>query len=81
MKSNQEGGAGYCDICVQDQNRKIGALIELKYSKTDEGMELACDEALKQIESKDYSEIFNKRFTKKIINMALPVAENTSWLK
>lgn len=52
VKSNAETGEGYSDISIQILGR-IGSVIELKYA--DNGNpEVACAEALKQIEIKKY---------------------------
>ena len=66
VKSDFEAGKGYCDICLTSEDLKTGAIIELKYSKTDKGMEKACDTALRQIERRKYTDVFNRRATKTI---------------
>ena len=52
-KSNAESGIGYSDILVEAPENRTGIVIELKYAE-DGDMDVACAEALKQIEEKDY---------------------------
>lgn len=66
VKSDFEAGKGYCDICITSEDLRTGAIIEIKYSKTDRGMEKACDTALRQIERRKYTDVFNRRQTKTI---------------
>ena len=51
--SNREGGKGYADIVIEISPEKIGIVIEVKYA--DHGnLNIACKEALKQIEDEGY---------------------------
>lgn len=53
IDSNAESGEGFCDILVEDEEEKIGLVIEVKYP--DGGnLEAGCREALEQIEKKGY---------------------------
>ena len=69
VKSNAETGEGYSDISVCTPER-IGIVIELKYAN-DGNLEAACEEALKQIESKQYAEGLKRRGMKKIIKYGM----------
>lgn len=51
--SNAESGTGYSDILVEVGENRTGIAIELKYAEGGD-MDAACDEALQQIEEKDY---------------------------
>jgi hypothetical protein len=51
--SNAESGEGYSDILVEVPESRIGIVIELKYAEGDK-LEAACDEALSQINEKQY---------------------------
>lgn len=51
--SNAESGTGYSDILVEVGENRTGIAIELKYAEGG-NMDAACDEALQQIEEKDY---------------------------
>lgn len=54
IKSNVESGIGYSDILIEAPMNRTGIIIELKYAK-DGNLDAACDEALRQIEEKDYT--------------------------
>lgn len=55
VSSNAESGEGYSDILIEIPDDEIGIVIEVKYG--DKGqLEDACQEALKQIEEKNYVE-------------------------
>ena len=69
VKSNAETGEGYSDISVCTPER-IGIVIELKYAN-DGNLDAACEEALKQIESKQYAEGLRRRGMKKIIKYGM----------
>ena len=69
VKSNAETGEGYSDISVCTPER-IGIVIELKYANNG-NLDAACEEALKQIESKQYAEGLKRRGMKKIIKYGM----------
>ena len=52
--SNRESGTGYSDILVEIDERKVGIVIEVKYSES-EDLDRKCDEALSQIREQDYT--------------------------
>lgn len=55
IKSNREAGNGRYDICIYSLNvRKPAILLELKIAKEFRLLEKACEEALAQIEEKQY---------------------------
>ena len=53
IKSNAESGTGYSDILVEVPTNRTGIVIELKYAENGD-LDVACEEALKQIKEKDY---------------------------
>ena len=53
IKSNAESGTGYSDILVEVPTNRTGIVIELKYAENGD-LDVACEEALKQIQEKDY---------------------------
>ena len=55
VSSNLETGEGYCDITVRTGNFRAAILIEVKYAE-DGNLDAACQNALKQIAEKRYSE-------------------------
>ena len=69
VKSNAETGEGYSDISIQTPDR-IGIIIEVKYAD-DGNLEIACKEALEQIEGKKYTEGLKRRGMKKVIEYGI----------
>lgn len=55
LRSNAESGKGYCDILIKIRSISMGIVIEIKYSES-RNLEAACDQALKQIEEKNYAD-------------------------
>ena len=53
VKSNAESGIGYSDILAEAPDNRTGIVIELKYAEKGD-MDAACEEALQQIEDRDY---------------------------
>lgn len=53
IDSNAESGEGFCDILVENEEEKIGLVIEVKYPDSG-NLEAGCREALEQIEKKGY---------------------------
>ena len=53
IKSNAESGTGYSDILVEVPTNRTGIVIELKYAENGD-MDAACEDALRQIEEKNY---------------------------
>jgi hypothetical protein len=53
VKSNAESGEGYSDILVEVPESRTGVVIELKYAEGGK-MEEGCEEALRQINEKQY---------------------------
>ena len=53
IKSNAESGTGYSDILVEVPTNRTGMVIELKYAENGD-MDAACEDALRQIEEKNY---------------------------
>ncbi|MDE7477702.1 MAG: PD-(D/E)XK nuclease domain-containing protein, partial [Lachnospiraceae bacterium] len=56
VKSNVESGDGYSDIIVEDVEREIGIVIELKYAEK-AAFDQGCREAMRQIKDRNYEEI------------------------
>ena len=55
-RSSAEAGEGYSDISVEIEAREIGFVIEIKYAERAD-FDLACQEALRQIQDRNYEEI------------------------
>ncbi len=53
--SNRESGDGFADILIKAPEKRVGVIIELKYAEN-EKLDQFCDEALRQIENRDYEQ-------------------------
>lgn len=65
--SNKESGDGFSDILIEvnEDDLRIGMVLELKYSKTENALDKECDDVLQQIEDKNYDqELREKGYTK-----------------
>ena len=65
--SNKESGDGFSYILIEvnEDDLRIGMVLELKYSKTENALDKECDDALQQIEDKNYDqELREKGYTK-----------------
>ena len=56
VKSNVESGEGFVDILIKPEDPDEGILIELKYSKTFDGLEKVCERAMEQVKNRRYDE-------------------------
>jgi hypothetical protein len=59
VSSNKEAGEGYADILVEinDDDDPMGIVIEVKYAR-DGNLDAVCQEALEQIEKRQYGDAF-----------------------
>ncbi len=53
-ESNREHGEGRSDVVIYDSAHSRAAVFEVKYAKTADDLDRACDRALKQIEDRKY---------------------------
>ena len=61
IKSNRENGKGRSDIIIKYPNRcGVAVILELKVAKNFKEMSDKCDEALNQIEEKQYDSEFSE---------------------
>ena len=61
VKSNRENENGRSDITVEDTERDMAAIIEVKKSETVEQLQKDCEKGLKQIKDKEYAADFIAR--------------------
>lgn len=66
VASNAETGKGRCDIIVERKDRRIGFVVEVKDVKDESKLDAACENAMKQIEEKDYTAILRRYRFKEI---------------
>lgn len=55
VKSNREVGTGRADVVLEYPRKGLVAIFEFKSAASEETMEKKCDEALKQIETREYA--------------------------
>jgi transcriptional regulator with XRE-family HTH domain len=72
--SNMETGKGYADIILSTQDNQIGFILELKYARS-ENLDLSCQEAIHQINSKDYIDYFRKNRYREVVKYAIAFFE------
>jgi predicted AlkP superfamily phosphohydrolase/phosphomutase len=62
VQSNAESGDGYSDILVQvqERERRVGIVIEVKYAEDVDALDTDCEKALKQIEDLKYEAALKK---------------------
>ena len=71
VTSNRETGKGRSDIIVERRDRKLGFVIEVKEVKTEEKLDAAVADAMRQIEENDYTAALRRRKIKEIRQYAI----------
>ena len=71
VHSNLESGNGRGDIFVERGDGKVGIVIEIKYTHDPDDLEEACEEAMHQINSKNYAANFERKNLKRILKMGI----------
>lgn len=66
VESNKEHGEGRSDIIVKDYAGDRVAVFEVKYSKSQNGLDKACNEALVQIDDRMYADELGENYSKVI---------------
>lgn len=66
VESNKEHGEGRSDVIVKDYTGDRVAVFEIKYSKSQNGLDQACDEALVQIDDRMYAAELGDDYSKVI---------------
>lgn len=69
LKSNAEAGEGYSDISIETRGG-TGIIIEIKYAH-DGNLKSACEDALQQIEEKNYAKTLEQEGMEKIIKYGI----------
>lgn len=78
VKSNIEAGEGFADIIVETDDPDAGIVIELKYVKSFNEMEQACQKALTQIHERHYQEYLLMITEKIFVYMASPSVKSAA---
>lgn len=81
-ESNRENGLGRTDITLLEQRRhKLAVIIEIKVADEFSQLEQKCDEALKQIEDKQYDMPLKKDCYQKIIKYGVAFHKKSCMIK
>ena len=56
VKSNRESGNGFADILIKPKNPDTGIILELKYARSINDLDQACERALNQIKDRGYDQ-------------------------
>ena len=70
ISSNKESGDGYSDIVIESDDGEMGIILELKYAQ-DGNLDAACEDALGQIEDRNYIEVLEEDGVEKIIKYGI----------
>ena len=70
VSSNKESGDGYSDIVIESDDGKMGIILELKYAQ-DGDLDIACEDALGQIEHNNYIEVLEEDGVEKILKYGI----------
>lgn len=60
VRSNVESGDGFADIIIKTEDPDAGIIIELKYARTLNELDKACEKALAQIKDRRYDEVLRE---------------------
>ncbi len=69
--SNREAGHGFADILIETDDIDAGIVIELKSVAKATELEMACDQALRQIKDREYAEYFYDEGRRKIMRYGI----------
>lgn len=69
VESNYENGLGRSDIVVKDRKNRRAVVIEVKIVDSENRLVSACDDALRQIEEKQYAIAVKKTGYKQVISL------------
>ncbi len=74
VSSNREAGEGYADILVEidDDDEPMGLVIEVKYAR-DGDLDASCQEALAQINKRQYGDAFYDEDIEKVLKYGVAV--------
>ena len=82
VQSNRESGNGRPDILLKYPSvRGKAVIIEIKISKTYQGLEEKCDEALRQIEEQEYEEALREEGYQDILKYGVAFYKKNAWRK
>ena len=71
--SNKESGDGFSDILIEvnENDSRMGIVLELKYSRSEKSLDKDCQDALQQIRDKNYEQELRKKGYQKILKYGI----------
>ncbi|MGL5087673.1 MAG: PD-(D/E)XK nuclease domain-containing protein, partial [Clostridium sp.] len=82
VKSNREGGKGRSDLFVKSVSKRgIGIVMEFKIAKNIDDLEKMADEAINQIEEKEYDMELRSEGYKNIIKYGISFYQKDCYIK
>ena len=81
VESNYENGLGRSDIVIKDRRNRRAAVIEIKIATTEDKMEKECQDALKQIEEKQYARKIERSGFRKVISYGVTFCKKECLVK
>ena len=71
VSSNRESGNGFSDILIETDDPEVRIVIEVKYTDDNGSPESDCKNALKQIETKNYTQALEQDGIQKILKYGI----------
>ena len=81
VKSNMECGTGRADIVIRDYRKHRAMIIETKFTKDAEKLNEVCDEAIAQIDRRNYESTLNKVVYPDVICFGIACFEKMAIIK
>ncbi len=67
VESNYENGLGRSDVVIKDRSQRRAVVIETKIADAEEGLQRGCEEALRQIDDKQYAKKIERSGFRQVI--------------
>ncbi len=67
VESNYENGLGRSDVVIKDWSQRRVVVIETKIADAEEGLQRGCEEALRQIDDKQYAKKIERSGFRQVI--------------
>lgn len=80
-KSNRESGFGRYDIMIEAKDKTFGCVIEFKYAKEESLLDSKLNQAIEQIEKREYTKELVERKIEKIYKYAIAINEKKAKVK
>lgn len=81
VRSNYESGLGRSDIVIKDRKNRRAVVIEAKWTDDEKRMELECDDALRQIEEKQYAREIKRAGFRTVERLGIAFFQKTCLVK